>query len=191
VPTGQTGAQGFDPDQVAEKAATTALQRLKQEQKAEDDAKRQTDQEAYYSQAKTVRQEIRNDLLKKLEIKTDDYRAPIIGALAESMINAAISKSLKVHPKYAGATDEVIAAVAGRELATKEEREAAIASAVKMWQDLGNEFVSSGVKGQTGLPGSTLGDGAGGPMPAATREDFQKWPKAQQDHWIATGKRFG
>jgi hypothetical protein len=195
APTDGTGpssqATGFDPDQLAEKAAMTALERLEQRQQEKADATTAEQRKAYYETRTPAIKAIQTDLLKQLGIKPEDHRASIIGTIAETAARTAILAGLKADPRFSGMDDAALAAIAAKEPPQEAEAKAALEAAVKMYQDLGNEFIASGVQAQAGLPGETLGDGPGGAKAGPTRAEIATWPKAKYNHYIATGKIVG
>ncbi len=190
-PTSPAGTQALDPDQLVEKAATTALERFEQRQKAAAEATETEKRKAYYATREPAIKSIQTNLLKQLEIKPEDHRASVIGVLAEMATKNAIIASLKADPRFAGLDDAALGSIAAQEPPRDEEAKAAIAAAVKMYQDLGNEFIASGVKAQAGLPGATLGEGPGGAKAPPTAEQIKSWPKKKYDHYIATGQIVG
>ena len=188
APTAGTGPEGqgqpLDPDKLRQGIVKDVFGEMDQRDQQRAEAQTKARQEAYERAGKSTRQELHNKLLEKLKIKPDDYRAELIGLLAQKAAKDTVLAALKSDPRYKGrdlGPEANMAPLLAQEQAT------ALEAATKMWTDLGNEFVSAGVTAQQGVPAATLAGGAGSPSKPPVNMDG--WTEEERASFYVNGTR--
>ena len=161
-------AQGADDDnrpmtvaeyrRIQQETEESARQRREQETKE----KTQQEQQAEIRKAKKAAEEHWENVLAKqlkLEAGTAKYRSA--RGLIDHATDRAIAEALRAADPLL--TEQQAMDRAGKLIPTAEHLQKATEFMGADWKDLGHEIVSDAAQGQAGMPGGTLGEGAGGP----------------------------